>query len=445
MSRCIAVAYSGGRDSTALLHAVAHQAQLLNRSHDAGIRVLALHVHHGLSAHADAWLAHCQVQCEAWAQKGLPLRFLAQRLQAAPAAGRSIEAWAREQRYAALEAMALEAGASLLLLAHHQRDQAETLLLQALRGAGVAGMAAMPDQQHRAHGLCWARPWLHQPHEALQAYVKQYRLSHIEDDSNQDPRFARNRLRLSLWSPLLQAFPQAQASLAQAATWAQQAAALQDEVAQQDLDALADGQPGLSLQGLRQLSAVRARNALRAWLAAQTGQSASAKLMNRLSHELGGEAPASWPCAHGVLRRYRGRLTWQAKAKAGFASEDAAASTLLDLSVPGLYPQAGWAGAWQVKPGAGPGVVSPALLRAVAMRPRLGGEQFQRAPLSCARSLKKSYQEAGVPPWQRLGPLLFVADTLLYAPGLGLDARCWADADEQALSLAWVPDSAQIS
>lgn len=442
MNRCIAVAYSGGRDSTALLHAVARQAQALNQEQGAGLELVALHVHHGLSPNADDWLAHCQAQCAAWAQSGLPLRFRATRLTGAPSPAQSVEAWAREQRYAALSTMAHEAGATLLLLAHHRRDQAETLLLQALRGAGVAGLAGMPAQQWRGDDLCWARPWLDQPREAVQAYVQQHALSHIEDDSNRDTRFARNRLRLEVWPGLLQAFPQAEASLAQAATWAQHAAALQDEVAQEDLASLADGLPGLCLPALFKLSELRARNALRAWLAAQTGQVAPASLLLRLAHELTAEQPATWPCAGGLLRRYRGRLTWQPSA--GRIVSESLGSVELDLSQPGIYPQADWAGAWQVEPSLSAGV-SPEVLRALVMRSRSGGEQFQRARNSCLRSLKKAYQEAAVPAWQRKGPLLFTGDELVYAPGLGLDARWLAKPGETALSLVWKPDSMLVS
>ena len=431
MSRCIAVAYSGGRDSTALLHAVARQAQALNQEQGAGLEVAALHVHHGLSPNADDWLAHCQAQCAAWAERGLPLRFRATRLAGAPSPAQSVEAWAREQRYAALSTMAHEAGATLLLLAHHRRDQAETFILQALRGAGVAGLAGMPAQQWREDDLCWARPWLDQPREAVQAYVQQHALSYIEDDSNRDTRFARNRLRLVVWPGLLKAFPQAEASFARAATWAQQAAALQDEVAQDDLDELDDGRPGLCLAALLKLSELRGRNALRAWLAAQTGQVAPASLLLRLGLELAGEGPATWPCAGGFLRRYRGRLSWQASEGAGPSALELS-SVVLDLSVPGIYPQADWAGAWQVEPSPSAGV-SPELLRVMNMRSRSGGEQFQRARNSCLRSLKKAYQEAAVPAWQRKGPLLFAGDELVYAPGLGLDARWLGQARRNGL------------
>ena len=121
--------------------------------------VVGLHVHHGLQPEADAWVRHLQAQARRWAARGLPVSLQWQRLQGAPAAGDSVEAWARRERYAALAEMARGCGAGIVLLAHHRRDQAETFLLQALRGAGPAGLAAMPREAQR-DGIVWARPWL---------------------------------------------------------------------------------------------------------------------------------------------------------------------------------------------------------------------------------------------------------------------------------------------
>jgi len=224
----IAVAYSGGRDSTALLHAT------LAAASGQGVEVIALHVHHGLSPNADAWLAHCEAQCRRWARAGKPVAFAAQRLTDRPARGESVEAWARQARYRALRAMALAHAASIVLLAHHRRDQAETFVLQALRGAGVAGLSGMPRSVDR-DGITWQRPWLDKPRAEIDAYVRRHRLKHIDDDSNADARFARNRLRLQVWPALVGAFEQAEASLATAAAWAQQADAVLDEVAALDL------------------------------------------------------------------------------------------------------------------------------------------------------------------------------------------------------------------
>lgn len=436
--RLIAVAYSGGRDSTALLHATARAAAALNAQADACLQVLALHIHHGLSRQADAWLQHCEAQCAGWVAAGLPVQLRVHRVTAQPQTGQSIEAWARGERYTALDQLCRASGVHLLLLAHHQRDQAETLLLQALRGAGVAGMAAMPLQQWR-DGLCWARPWLGQSRQQIEAYVQAHSLSFVDDDSNGDPRYARNRLRLQVWPGLTQAFPQAEASLAAASTWAQEALALHDEVAQADLAGLVS-QDGLNLPALLEFSPARASNALRAWLSAVSGQPARASLVRRLLQEAAGQEAGQWPCADGVLRLYRGCLAWESALERADSLGSASPRHEVDLSQPGDYPEAAWGGVWRVQP-VSQGGVAPHRLARLLMCARVGGEQFQKAPGCPPRSLKKSYQEAGIPAWRRQGPLLLTEGTpvLVFAPGLGLDARHWAAPGEAQLSVCWEP------
>ncbi|MGZ8260722.1 MAG: tRNA lysidine(34) synthetase TilS, partial [Caldimonas sp.] len=225
-----------------------------------GISVLALHVHHGLSANADDWLAHCEAVCRRWRRGSAPVDFAARRLPGGPRTGDSVEAWARSARYRALREMAVAAGAELVLLAHHRRDQAETFLLQALRGGGAAALAAMPELVRR-DGIAWARPWLAQPREAIEAYARRHRLRWIDDESNGDDRFARSRLRLRVWPSLAAAFGDAEATLAAAADRAAHAAAVLDEVAAIDVDAVSDD-AGLDIARWRCLSAPRQRQAL---------------------------------------------------------------------------------------------------------------------------------------------------------------------------------------
>lgn len=435
----LAVAYSGGRDSTALLHAVASQIRTNDLGDPRTLEVVALHVHHGLSPHADAWLAHCERQCADWAAQGLPVRLVARRLSGAPASAESVEAWARAARYAALAEMAREADIDLVLLAQHRRDQAETLLLQGLRGAGVAGLAGMPREQVR-DGIRWSRPWLAQPREAIEAYLDAHRLSFVDDDSNADPRYARNRLRLAVWPTLAQAFPRAEVALARSAGWAQEALALQREVATADLaPLLAAG--GLDLARLLALSPARASNALRAWLHETTGAIAPASLVERVLRE-GQGGVASWPCAGGALELYRGRLSWSPTAKAE-ALNLQIPSQSVNLGFPGLHRQEAWGGAFRV--GSVPaGGIAAALAQDLTLRARAGGEQFQRGPRTALRSLKKAYQEAGVPGWARRGPLLFAGDRLVFAPGLGIDARSWAGPGEAQFVLAWEPDPVSV-
>jgi tRNA(Ile)-lysidine synthase len=428
-ARTVAVAYSGGRDSTALLHATAVNAA------QAGYEVVALHVHHGLSKHADAWLAHGAEQCTAWAAQGLPVRFVSHPLKAVPAKGVSIEAWARQARYRALRAMAVEQGTDIVLLAHHRRDQAETLLLQALRGGGTAALSGMPAQAVR-DGITWARPWLALPREAIEHYVQVHRLTHIEDDSNADTRFARNRLRLAVWPALTQAFPQAEASFAESATWAQEATACLRDLAAIDLAAIATTQ-GFNVTTWAALSDARRSNALRAWLTLKMGAAAEATLIERLMCELSGRGSARWHAARGVLKRYRGVMTFHAEVKSAVVTPER--ETKLHISRAGTYKLPGWQGnlvATRVKQDG----VALAWLGHVELRARQGAEQFQAGLLRPARSLKKQFQAAGVAAWHRDGPLLFSGGQLVFVPGLGVDARLIALPGQPQVTLRWEPD-----
>lgn len=429
--RVVAVAYSGGRDSTALLHATLAVADSLG-----GIEVLALHVHHGLHPEADAWLAHARRRCARWAAQGRPVGFDSVRIDGAPSRGESVEAWARRERYRALRAMALAHGASLVLLAHHRRDQAETFVLQALRASGVAGLSAMPRAAER-EGLTWARPWLECDPELVAAYVRRHRLRHVEDASNADPRYARNRLRRLLWPALAQAFPQAEAAFAAAAGRAQEAQRCAEALAAIDLRRVAR-HGALDLAAWAALESARCSNALRAWLRERTGRRPAAALTERLLRELApAAAPAQWALGEHVLRRYRGRLTCE---RAAPLTAEPARPELLAVSRAGTYAAPGWGGRLRLRRVASGGVALalPAQLRLAA---RSGGEDFQAAPGRPARSLKKQFQARGLAAWQRLAPLVYAGERLLFVPGLGIDARVLAGAGEPQFALEWLSDA----
>lgn len=293
----LAVAASGGRDSTALLHATCRAAQAV------GLQVHALHVHHGLQAAADAWAAHVRGQCRRWGA-----RFHLARLTGQPAAGESVEAWARRERYAALGNMARAAGCRHVLLAQHRRDQAETVLLQLLRGAGARGLAAMPARAER-EGMVWLRPWREQPREAIESYLRQHRLSFVDDASNADPRFARNRIRLAVWPALAQAFPQAEPALATAARRAADEAQALRELAALDAAVVRDGEVLLKAAWLS-LSPARRVLQLREAIAGWTGQGAPETLVQRLADELPRCPSGRWPAPGGQLLLRRGRLSY---------------------------------------------------------------------------------------------------------------------------------------
>ena len=425
----VAVAYSGGRDSAALLHATLAAAQ------DAGWHVVALHINHALSSHADNWQRHCRDQCARWAAEGHSLSFESTRLSTQPQAGDSIEAWARRERYAALRAMAMAHAASVVLLAHHQRDQAETFLLQAFRSAGVAGLAGMPRQIER-DGLVWMRPWLGLPRSAIEAYVQHHGIAYVDDDSNEDDRYARNRLRRRVWPALEHAFADAEPALAAAAAWAQQAQTCLDELADLDLAMLSD-ESGLSLSGLFDLSAARRVNALRAWLRRQTGRPAPGSLVERLGGELPGAGQASWPLPGATLHRRRGRLVCVLDSAASVPKGTEREATL-QLRRAGTYRLPGWGGALRVTRVKQDGVPL-AWLAQLELRERSGGEQFQAGLGRPPRSLKKQFQAANLAAWERNGPLVFSGGQLVFVPGLGLDTRVIGLPGQAQVTLSWEP------
>lgn len=428
----MAVAFSGGRDSLALLRVTLQVAGAL------GLQVVALHVHHGLMAEADAWVQSAIRLCGRWQRAGRPLRLRWHRLEGAPARGDSIEAWARRERYAALARLAREEGASLVLLAQHRRDQAETVLLQALRGAGPRGLAAMPRVIER-DGLMWARPWLEQPREAIEAYLRRHRLKGVDDPSNADPRFARSRLRLQLWPALNEAFPDAESTLAQLARRAQEADAALVELAAVDLASTADS-AGLYRARWLLLSPARRANALRAWLAAQLGSGAPETLVQRLLLEWPLQAHARWPVgAEQELISFRGVLRLAADAPPS-VPPDEDQREVIDLSQPGQMALPHWGGHWLIDEVEHGGIDLQAL-RQAELRARRGGEQFQRAPNTPPRSLKKQYQLAALATDQRQGPLLWLQGQLAYVPGLGIDARAIATPGTPQCRLRWVPQA----
>ena len=434
----IAVAASGGRDSTALLHCTARAAAAL------GIDTMALHVHHGLAAAADDWLAHVRRQCHRWG-----VAFDSRKLGGAPARGESVEAWARRERYRALLEMARLANCSIVLLAHHRRDQAETFVLQALRGGGPSGLAAMPESAAR-NGVTWARPWLEHPREAIDAYVRRHRLSHVEDTSNAEPRHGRNRLRLEVWPALLQGFPNAEISLSQAARRAHEAVSLAAEAAAVDLPPLICG-GALDISKWQALPPARRRNALRVWLAKTIGRALPETLVERLVLELPERAIGKWEAPNADLQLYRGLLRASATPAAN-AAADVQATALttavrrqpqgVDLAAPGQVVVAGWQGHFEIAPVSQGGAV-PALLQGAVLCERRGGERFRFSGGAVARSLKKQFQARAVPAWQRHGPLIYSAQgVLVFVPGLGIEASAQAIPGELQLGLAWCADPA---
>jgi len=297
------VAFSGGLDSSVLLHLLAGLAQ-----REALPPLSAIHVHHGLQPAAAAWPAHCRQLCDAL---GIPLH--TQAVEVRP--GASLERAARQARYAAFAAT-LGPGEALLT-AQHRDDQAETLLFRLLRGAGVHGLAAMPESRPLGVGHL-LRPLLSCSRAELQAYAAEHRLSWVDDPSNADCRFSRNYLRQRVLPLLAGRWPHAAATMARAAEHLGEAAQLLDELAQQDLVAAQAPcpfawlrLPNLCLPPLRALSAARQRNALRYWLRELTPMPDTEHWAGwQALRDAAGDAAPVWRLATGELRRADERLWW---------------------------------------------------------------------------------------------------------------------------------------
>ncbi|WP_323144251.1 tRNA lysidine(34) synthetase TilS [Massilia phyllosphaerae] len=422
----IAVALSGGLDSMVLLRL----AHAYAREH--GLSLSAFHVHHGLSPNADAWRAHCAAACAA-----LGIGFDAREVSVEK--GKSgIEAAARKARYAALGTMCRAHGVDLLLTAHHLDDQAETVLLQLLRGSGPAGLSGM-DAANRtpallgdAH-LLMARPLLQAARADLEALAKEEGIDWVEDESNSDPRYARNALRHTVMPALGAAFPGFQARVARSSMHAQSALRVLLEVAGQDLERCLDGD-AIDLAQLRALSPDRINNVLRHWFSVRRLAMPSTAWMDEMIGQLfSAREDAQMLVVHPEchVRRHRERLYLVPKLPdlAGMRDPD-------DEGIIDKHAQAfRWAGEASLAFPHYGGILhfdaaetgfDPDWLRAqpLAIDFRNGGERLKLAPNRPSRSLKAHFQAGGVPAWERTRlPIVSSGIDLLYAAGLGMDCH----------------------
>lgn len=276
----VVIAYSGGADSHVLLHLFAQ----LNQP---GLR--AVHVHHGLSTYADAWSVHCAHVCESL---GVPYEEL--RVTIEPKSRHSLEATAREARYQALSGQLSHD--SLLITGHHQNDQAETVLLQLMRGAGVKGLSGMPMIKRLGRGQC-VRPLLNFTRNEIVEYAEQHGLSWIEDDSNQSLQFDRNFIRQTVMPALESRRQGVVGAIARTANHMAEANQLINELARSDYALLEAGEPTmLSRHLLKQLSVPRQRNVLRYWLSDIAGVALpSEAILQEVISQLVNAAPDSHP------------------------------------------------------------------------------------------------------------------------------------------------------
>jgi tRNA(Ile)-lysidine synthase len=419
------IAHSGGLDSTVLLHAAASLRRDLPP-------LRAVHIDHGLQAASASWTDHCRRFCDA-----MMIEFIARQVQVDLRSGEGLEAAARRARYAALAEL-LRPG-ECLLTAHHLDDQAETVLLQLLRGCGPHGLAAMAPVDSFAAGT-HARPLLALEREDLLDYAVAAGLDWIEDPSNSDTRLRRNYLRHDILPRLRRYWPAVSRTLARSAKHAAAAAELLDERAEEDLaDLLGPGPDMLSVRGLAGLSRARADNVLRRWLRSLSLPLPATAQLERVHTEV---LPArvdampllSWP--GGEIRRYR---DWLYAMEPLPVLDGGLVLRWEDPGSPLALPGGASLSARLVKGGGLRTDLAPLVVRF-----RQGGERFRPAMRGGhAHSLKGLLQEAGVPPWLRSHlPLLFrddgdAAHEPVAVAGVGIAEGCRAGESGAGWQLTW--------
>ena len=359
----IAVGLSGGIDSVVLLHLLKHHP-----------RIVAIHVHHGLSPNADAWAAFCRRLCSQW---GIPLKVSKVKVRRS---GKGLEAAAREARYVAFGKLDVD----VIALAHHLDDQAETVLMNLLRGAGLRGASGMRARSRFGAKLL-ARPLLEISKKNLEGYARLHQLEWIEDESNADEALTRNFLRRRV-GPLLETrFPHWRRALARAARLFSQ----RDD---------------------------RAARLLREFLRSKNLKAPSeAKLVEMLRQLTARGALARMEHDGTTLSVHRTHRAEQAPRPPDFTAVPWKGERRLKLPALG----------GELRFRAGDGIASEHVKgKAFQVRLRSGGERLQVHPRRPRRTLKNLFQEAGVPSSARLRtPLLFCGDDLVWVPGLGVDVR----------------------
>jgi tRNA(Ile)-lysidine synthase len=372
----------------------------MSQNSSANVRVI--HVHHGLQKEADDWVIHCQKTCD---DLKLPLKIVHLNLKINK--GESVEEMARKGRYEAFK-LALEPG-EVLLTAQHQDDQAETLLLQLFRGAGVAGLASMPLVSDFGAGLL-VRPLLAESRETLEAYSKQHQLDYIDDPSNQDLSFDRNFLRQQIFPQLKERWAGLDKAISRAARIQAETKALLAEFTEQDLAKIQSNKDNtLSIGALLKLSKPRQKLLIRRWIVKSSFSVPSEKKLSHIFSDLINARDDAQPLVEwqGVqIRRFKDKLYIMSP----LSAHDSAQHIFWDGQQPLAIASLGL-------------TLAPEILQEighpVTVRFRQGGEKIFIAGRSVNISLKNLFQEAEIPPWQRSRlPLIYKKEALVKIIGL---------------------------
>jgi tRNA(Ile)-lysidine synthase len=424
----LTLALSGGVDSIAALDILAGLAPSYSFALD------CLHVNHRISPNAEAWARFARA-----AARRYDLKCTVRTVDIAPFRRLGVEGAARAARYAAFE----RARTDFLALAQHRDDQAETVLLQLVRGAGVAGLAGMaPSRPAGRRGPILVRPLLGASRAELEGYARQRGLQWVEDESNADERYARNFVRRRVMPLLADLNDAAAANLARSAAHLAEAHELARALAALDAgDAVRDSR--LSAAALARLPRARAKNLLR-WAIAEAGLTTPDALrLDEMLRQLAtarGDAAVRLPLDGAEVRRYRDAIWivpgWTPPPRGFRARWDGRSAWAL--------PELG--GTLRFKAVVGAGVAARALVpHRLEVRLRTGGEQFRPDRRRPRRLLKALLQERGVPPWERARlPLLYCAGKLVAVPGIGVAAAAAAAPGEPGWAISWAPERLKL-
>lgn len=428
----VLLALSGGLDSCVLLHLLAQARRSLV------FDLQAMHIHHGLSPNADLWADFCAKQCE---QLQVPLKVI--HVDIDKNSGSGIEAEARTLRYQALFSYKWnEAQADYVVTAHHQDDQAETLLLQLFRGAGIKGLSAMAVVDDSKRLL---RPLLNIPRNALLDYAKAHGIAWCEDESNDNTHYERNFVRHEVMPVLEARFPAVRSAIARSAVHIAEANDLLNDLAEIDTRPLLQNN-SLCLHGLRNLENRRAKNSLRWWFAQNQLLMPSTEQLNQVVNQLLDAKPDAnlsiqLQCLplEGTQPQYFLLRRFQNRAYLSAYSVETQPESTYDLVWNGepemILPNGSRLEFRQV---IGAGLALKLGINKLRITNRQGGERFKPNAARPTRTLKYLMQEAHIPPWLREKmPLIYWQDTLACVPAIGISHDLQAKADEPGLEIVW--------
>ena len=411
----MAVAFSGGLDSTVLLHLAKAYAAEKN------IPLFAFHVHHGLNVKADEWSEHCRACCDR-----LGIRFDSRQVTVRTRTGKGLAASARRERYAALTEMSIEHGVHWLLLAHHEDDQAETVLMRLMRGSGVLGLSGMQMMQDiEQTEIRIIRPLLGVSRFTLETWAREHSLVYVVDDSNMNPRYARNAFRLKVYPHLSKFSPGFAERIHRSALHMQSATRLLNDLAEMDIERCREDD-ALNLDRMAEFGTDRFDNLLRFWLDRNGLLMPSAAWLENARDQLlhaKEDAQVSLGLQGALIRRYRNLLFFERSDEKGSAPQvlSDGFTALVWQGEPDLpVPEFGGRFTFETAPD---GIDAKWLqMQPLTVSAYKGQNRIRVSARRPRKTLKTCYQELGIPAWERPRlPLLFAGDTLLFAAGIGMD------------------------